>query len=149
MGTGNPRGRPRKYESPEAFDKAVDAYVDQCELTGEPITWTGMALALGFCTRFAIDEYQRYRGFSDSVKRAKLIVENAYEKRLHNDRGSPSGVIFALKNMQWNDRQELTGADGKPLSGPVTPVINVFTRGDDAAIDGVPSKRLSDGSDLA
>jgi len=71
-------GRPRKIKSPEEFDKLVDAYVQKCQSAEAPITWTGVALALGFTSREAIDEYAKYDGFSDSVKRAKLIVENAY-----------------------------------------------------------------------
>lgn len=115
-------GRPRKIKSPEEFDKLVDAYVQKCQSAEAPITWTGVALALGFTSREAIDEYAKYDGFSDSVKRAKLIVENAYEARLHGN--SPTGAIFALKNMRWSDRQEISGPDGGPqeitlnLNGP-------------------------------
>ncbi len=43
--------------------------------------------------------------FSDSEKRAKLLIENQYERKL--DRAKPAGAIFALKNMGWSDRQEV------------------------------------------
>lgn len=98
-------GRPRKYDSPAQFDEAVGKYVALCKETNEPITWTGLALALGFATREAIDTYLEYDGFSDSVKRAKLIVQNAYEKRLAGT--TPTGAIFALKNFGWHDKQEV------------------------------------------
>jgi hypothetical protein len=51
-----------------------------------------------------------YDGFSHSVKRAKMIVENAYEKRLQGS--NPTGAIFALKNMNWRDKieQEISGS---------------------------------------
>src|SRR5690606_3174678 len=109
------QGRPRKYKSPKDFDAAVDAYKADCLANDEPITWTGLALALGFCSRQSIDEYSNYAGFSDSVKRAKAIVENAYEKRLAGP--NAAGPIFALKNMGWKDKQEteLTGANGGPV----------------------------------
>ena len=97
--------RPRKYKSPEEFDAAVDAFVSECKETDEPITWTGVALALGFTSRGAIDEYLHYDGFSHSVKRAKLFVENYYERRLSSN--APTGGIFGLKNMGWSDKQEL------------------------------------------
>ena len=96
--------RPRKIKTPKQFDALVDLYIDTCNDTGEPITWTGLALALGFAARVSIDEYAKYDGFSYSVKRAKLFVENAYEKRLHGQ--APAGAIFGLKNMGWSDKQE-------------------------------------------
>lgn len=99
-------GRPRKYKTVEAFDDAVNVYVALCKADNAPITWTGLALALGFATREAIDEYLNYDGFSDSVKRAKLIVQNAYEMRLAGP--TPTGAIFALKNFGWHDKQEVT-----------------------------------------
>ena len=43
--------------------------------------------------------------FHDSVNRAKLLIENQYERKL--DRDKPAGAIFVLKNMGWSDRQEL------------------------------------------
>jgi hypothetical protein len=102
---GRPPGRPRKISSPEEFDAKVDAYVQACRAEQEPVTWTGMALALGFTSRQAIDEYGRYPGFSDSVKRAKTLVERAYEERLHGP--AAAGAIFALKNMGWSDARQL------------------------------------------
>ena len=62
---------PRKYKSPEEFDAKVEEYADYCKEQDEPVTWTGLALFLGFCSRQSIDEYLQYDGFSDSVKRAK------------------------------------------------------------------------------
>lgn len=99
------RGRPRTIESPEQFDALVDEYIELCKEEKRPVTWTGMALHLGFSSRQSIDEYQNYEGYSYSVKRAKSLVELAYEERLHGN--SPTGAIFALKNMQWSDKQEL------------------------------------------
>lgn len=100
-------GRPRKYKTPEEFDEAVEAYVKFCKENPkeEIITWTGLALHLGFSSRQSIDEYGNYPGFSDSVRRAKLIVENAYEKRVNGN--NATGPIFVLKNMGWADRQEV------------------------------------------
>lgn len=107
-----PVGRPRLFQTPEEFDAKVDEYCQHCKATDEPITWTGLALYLGFAARRSIDEYARYEGFSHSVKRAKLLVEYAYEKRLMGN--NAAGPIFVLKNMGWSDRQELdhTSSDG-------------------------------------
>lgn len=109
----NKTGRPRKIDTPGEFDALVDAHVADCAERDEPLTWTGMALALGFTSRQAIDRYANYEGFSDSVKRAKLLVENAYERRLHSR--NPTGAIFALKNFDWTDRQEVTHTVGGVL----------------------------------
>jgi len=118
----NPIGRPRKYETPEAFDAKVDEYRWYCKEENEPVTWTGLALFLGFSSRQSIDEYLNYEGFSDSVKRAKALVEWHYEMRLCGEK--PTGAIFALKNMGWSDRQEL--AHTSP-DGSMTPITVVFS----------------------
>lgn len=101
----NVGGRPRKIGSPEEFDRLVDDYVAQCQADDEPITITGMTLALGFVAKQSLYDYAEYDGFSDSVKRAQSIVENAYEKRLSGH--AATGAIFALKNFGWKDRQEV------------------------------------------
>lgn len=103
----NKGGRPRHYESSDDFDAAVDDYLDWCEAEGKPITWTGMALHMGFAGRSCIDEYATYDGFSYSVKRAKSIVENAYEVGLVSGGIPAAGAIFALKNFKWVDKQEI------------------------------------------
>ena len=106
MGTEiNKGGRPRLYNSPEDFDAKVLEYHQYCKAEQEPVTWTGLALYLGFSSRQSIDEYAKYDGFSDSVKKAKTLVEWEYEKRLIQ--GQPAGPIFALKNMGWSDKQEI------------------------------------------
>lgn len=105
IGLINLGGRPRKYDSPEEFDAMVDNYYQHCRSTGEPITWTGLALYLGFSSRQAIDEYQKYDGFYDSVKRAKSLVEYGYERLLHAGKNA-AAPIFALKNFGWTDKAE-------------------------------------------
>lgn len=110
-----PQGRPRKYETPELLDAAVDAYFNHCSNpeNAEPITWTGMCLFLGFYGRAELDNYLEYEGFSNSVKRAKSLVEFAYEKRLVLS-DKPTGPIFALKNFGWKDthQTEISGPNG-------------------------------------
>lgn len=112
----NPVGRPRIYSSPEDFDAKVDEYYHSCKEGNEPITWTGLALYLGFSSRQSIDEYLKYPGFSDSVKRAKLLIEWAYEKRVMGT--NAAGPIFVLKNMGWSDKQEIDHRSG---DGSMTP----------------------------
>lgn len=98
-------GRPRMFDSPEAFEQKVYEYQEHCEETREPVTWTGLALFMGFSSRQSINEYKNYDGFSDAVKKAQTFVEWHYEMRLCGDK--PTGAIFALKNMGWSDKQQI------------------------------------------
>jgi hypothetical protein len=105
-------GRPRIIDSPDQFDDLVDEYVLACFEDKEPLTITGMALHLGFASRQSFYDYAKRDGFSCSVKRASFLVENAYENGLA--KGAGAGHIFALKNFNWTDRQEITGPGGGP-----------------------------------
>ena len=115
-----PVGRPRMYASPEDFEAKVCAYQEHCRENKEPVTWTGLALFMGFSSRQSIDEYQNYPEFSYCVKKAKTIVEWHYEMRLCGDK--PTGAIFALKNMGWTDKQEMdhSSVDGTMSTKPTT-----------------------------
>lgn len=129
IGLINLGGRPRKYSSPEEFDEMVGRYYNHCISTGEPITWTGLALYLGFSSRQAIDEYQHYDGFYDSVKRAKTLVEYGYEKLLHKGQNA-AAPIFALKNFGWSDKGERDQQEESkpdPVEITVNPAKNEVT----------------------
>lgn len=106
--TGSRMGRPRTIPSPESFDDLVDLYIERQAYLLKPVTWTGMALALGFVNRQSMNDYEKRAEFSGSVKRARALVENAYEEALwHSSGGSQAGFIFALKNFGWTDRREV------------------------------------------
>lgn len=81
----------------------------------EPATITGLALYLGFESRQSIYDYEKNGRFSYTVKRARLRIEQEYEKKLHG--ANPTGPIFALKNFGWRDQQQMehTGKDGADL----------------------------------
>ena len=98
-------GRARIIESPAEMGRLVEEYVAKCHEDGEPLTLTGMILHLGLSSRQSLDRYGDREEFSDSVRRAKLLIENQYERKLDGPR--PAGAIFALKNMGWSDRQEV------------------------------------------
>lgn len=108
------QGRPRKIDSPEHFDDLVESYVVACKTDEVPLTLTGMILALGLSSRQSLDEYANYEGFSDSIKRAKLLVENQYEIALHSP--AATGSIFALKNFGWKDKQDIEHSGNLNLS---------------------------------
>ena len=91
----------RIFNNVEDMQEIVEEYVT----TSEILTMTGLALALGFCSRSSIYEYEQDPVYSDTIKRAKMIVENNYELALRTQYSS--GSIFALKNMGWTDKQEI------------------------------------------
>ena len=97
-------GRPLKFETVEILQEKIDAYFSDCEINEIPLTITGLALALD-TDRQTLMNYELRDEFFDTIKRAKLKIENAYEIRNIN-RGN-GGDIFALKNFNWTDRQEV------------------------------------------
>ena len=99
----NVRGRPRFISSPERFNELVDGYFKLCADSGEPVTLTGMVLALGLSSKGSLWEYLKYPEFKECVEVARTRIENAYEKRLIEN-GNPAAAIFALKNMGWTDK---------------------------------------------
>ena len=92
-----------KFLYSKGLQKRIDAYFAECEKTGEPLTVTGLALALD-TSRETLLNYQKRDGYGDIVRRAKMRIENAYEKRLIA-RGN-GGDVFALKNFGWRDKAE-------------------------------------------
>lgn len=99
-------GRPRLIETPEELTRRTDDYVAACKETGEPLTITGLALALGFTSRQSLAEYGERPEFADAVKRARLLVEEDYERAARTAK-NPAGAIFGLKNLGWSDRQDI------------------------------------------
>lgn len=96
-------GKPLKFQTPDDLQKAVDAYFARCKENDEPLTITGLALALD-TTRETLMDYEAKDDYSDTIKRAKLKIEHAYE--LRNIKRGNAGDIFALKNFGWKDKTE-------------------------------------------
>lgn len=96
-----PAGRPKIWEDPEEFEKAVDKYFED----DKSPTWTGLAIHLGFESRQSLQDYKEKPEFSYPIKKALLRIENQYEKGI--SKNNPAGAIFALKNFGWRDKQEI------------------------------------------
>ena len=95
-------GRPLKFKNLEDLVTKADAYFS---LTPEAEwTITGLALALD-TSRETLMDYEGKEDFSDTIKKYKNMVHNAYEKDLRAK--GRSGDIFALKNFGWSDKQEV------------------------------------------
>ena len=68
----------------------------------EPPTLSGFIFHLGFNSRQEFDSYEANGKFAHVLKRGRLRIEAAYEKKLHQP--APTGAIFGLKNMGWNEK---------------------------------------------
>ena len=98
-----PGGRPPYYDNVEDLQKGIEDFFDKEK---EHPTVTGLAIHLGFTTRQALINYEEKPEFVDTIKKAKLFIEQSYEKGLLKGK-NPIGYIFALKNFGWSDRQEI------------------------------------------
>lgn len=108
----NKVGRPLKFQTEEELKKQIDAYF--ADTPKDEWTITGLALALD-TSRKVLCEYEDRDEFSNTIKKAKLKVENGYEIDLKKH--GRTGTIFALKNFDWKDKTETdltTG--GQPIS---------------------------------
>jgi len=129
---GNEGGRPLIFETTEDCKNKCNAYfeyikgeshkeqstifdkdgipheiiTDVWDRLPEPGTITGLTLFLGFNSRSSLYNYENKIEFLDIIKNAMLRVENEYEKALRLDK-TPTGSIFALKNMGWKDQSNV------------------------------------------
>ncbi len=100
-------GRPLKFKSVKELQNKIEEYF---ELTPkDEWTITGLAIALDTYRSVLIDygsgKYDEDdKDFSNTIKKAKLKVENGYEIDLKKH--GRTGTIFALKNFDWKDKTE-------------------------------------------
>ena len=104
-------GRPKKYTEVEIMQQKIEKYFQECEESKEPYTITGLCIALDI-TRETLSEYLKKDEFSDTIKKAKIRVENYLEKKLITCNNNATGIIFNLKNnFGWKDKQENINID--------------------------------------
>ena len=126
---GNDGGRPPMFSDPDMLQEKINEYFDTGRDTRTIATGNGtveipvyticdLAYFLGFESRQSLYDYEDKIKFTYIIKRARLKIESKYEQNLQFN--NATGSIFALKNMAWYDRQELTGKDGKDLNAKVT-----------------------------
>lgn len=118
-----PGGRPRKFQTVEEMEEAIEAYFKKCDarttpmsLKGvglidvphpEPYTVQGLSVHLDLTTE-GLMEYERREEFSGTVKKAKARVEANKVVNMLDGKGFGAGYIFDLKhNHGWKDKQEI------------------------------------------
>ncbi len=109
-----PAGRPLKFKTVKDLQGKIDQYFE--DTPEDEWTITGLALELD-TSRKVLCEYEDDRPeYSNAIKKAKLMVENGYEKDLK--KSGRSGTIFALKNFDWRDKSETdVTSGGEKLDG--------------------------------
>ena len=104
--TGNPVGRPPKYQTKEDLQALVDAYFEHEDQVEQPYTIYGLALALDL-TRKQLLEYEGRPLFRNIIKKAKDRIRLSVERKVMNGQGG-AGLIFWLKNnAEWADKKEI------------------------------------------
>ena len=126
------KGHGRIFQTPVEMQAAVDEYFAACiravpnGYTGEiEYVWVdsptipGLARALGMSSRTVL-EYQKREGFDEIIREAKLVIEEYTAKALY-DNPKATGLIFALKNMGWQDNRVVVHAPSTRLEAAKTP----------------------------
>lgn len=104
-----PWGRPMKWKTVDEITPLIEAYFTNTPKEERTITW--LALALDTSRTTLIDyEHRGENGkvdieFTNTIKKAKDMVENSYEIDLKKKWNTWS--IFALKNFDWKDKSEV------------------------------------------
>jgi hypothetical protein len=104
-------GSLKKYETPEELQEAIDKYFANCNEEDIPYTVEGLTLALGFCDRSSLLDYEKEEGYEahfHTVKKAKLTILNNKLTKAMKNKLNPTIVIFDLKNNHgFKDKQEI------------------------------------------
>ena len=97
-----PAGRPLLFKTVEELDSKIAGYFEIT--TMDEWTMSGLAVHLD-TSRQTLCNYRDKPEYFDSIKKALSKVEMSYEIDLKK-KGN-TWTIFALKNMEWTDKQEI------------------------------------------
>lgn len=112
-------GRPPSFTKADDLEKEVKKYFVQCPKSGKIPNKAGLAVHLGI-SKETLNVYARGdrddldQGFSDVLKDAYAIIEEAWVQLLAQNKGA--GPIFYLKNAfrkDYKDRTEIGIGDKK------------------------------------
>lgn len=108
------KGNPRRWRSAKALQAAVDAYFNECSEKGRVPSVAGLALALGYMSRQALERYTDRENDNNSdeyvviITRAKMRIEEENIQLAYN-RDASAGARFILQNgFNYSDKKEIS-----------------------------------------
>lgn len=113
------KGNPRRWKSAKELQAAVDKYFDDCQQNQRVPSVAGLALALGYMSRQALERYTDRENENNSddyvviITRAKLRIEEENVQLAYNRDASP-GARFVLQNgFNYSEKQDVGLSGGK------------------------------------
>lgn len=113
------KGNPRRWKSAKVLQAAVDKYFDDCHQNQRVPSVAGLALALGYMSRQALERYTDRENENNSddyvviITRAKLRIEEENVQLAYNRDASP-GARFVLQNgFNYSEKQDVGLSGGK------------------------------------
>ena len=104
--------RPRKFDNAGDLQEKIESYFIKCEDEKKPYTVSGLCVHLDV-TRETLSQYEKKKEFSDTIKKAKTMIENWIEENALLNKLNSVVAIFNLKNnFGWKDKQELEHSGG-------------------------------------
>ena len=101
-------GKTVRYKSHKDILNRINSYFDYCSETNTPLTMTGLGNALDISRQTLLNYKNKNRLYFDTVKKARLTVQQFYEEELHRHK-NVAGIIFNLKNnFGWTNKEEVT-----------------------------------------
>lgn len=101
---GKTRGPSKAIKPGEILAKAQQ-YLDCCTEESRP-TRFGLFRACGFKTKQSFYDYKKDPDYTETLQEVEFMIEGSYEQQLADGRGD-GGIVFALKQYNWTDKQEI------------------------------------------
>ena len=102
-------GRPRKYNTPEEMQEAIDAYFEECDEQENHVPLLGeIAYKLGFASRQSLYDYLQREEFSYIISRIKLKCENELNQAALQGKANPAIAKLNLAtNYGYSDKNQV------------------------------------------
>lgn len=93
----------KRYKTVKEIEEAIESFFSDKIRLAKPFTIQGLALALGFNSRQSLLNYEGYtdekdKPFLDTIKRAKLRIEENKVEGMILGEYNTTAIIFDLKN---------------------------------------------------
>lgn len=111
LGKGDGSGKYAQL-TPDKVRRNVIKYFQYLRDNDRFATITGLALYAGFKNRKQLIEYEARPGFNQIIDAAKALIEYSYEVRLKMPEVRQSGIIFALNQLGWENKQVIENTGG-------------------------------------